>query len=218
MRQPVLALFDLDGTVTRHDTLAGYLTGFLQQHPQRLFHILQPLGALVRWALRSADRGELKSAWIRALMGGSPRAEVEAWTARFVPQVIATGLQLEARAAIERHRSAGDTLVLLSASPDLYVPALGAALGFSESLCTGVKWHGDRLDGALTTPNRRGVEKVRCLEALRQRHPRMPIVAYGNAASDVAHLALADQATLVNGSWRARRAAVRAGIACARWR
>jgi phosphatidylglycerophosphatase C len=214
----VLALFDLDGTVTRHDTLTGYLTGFLRRHPLRLLRVPQAVGALIRFALRRADRGELKSAWIRALMGGSPRAEVEAWTARFVAEVIAAGLREEARAAIESHRSAGDTLVLLSASPDLYVPALGAALEFSESLCTGVKWHGDRLDGALTTPNRRGAEKVRCLEALRQRHPRMPIVAYGNAASDLPHLALADRATLVNGSWRARRAAARAGIACARWR
>ena len=214
----MLALFDLDGTVTRHDTLVGYLTGFLRQHPQRLLRVPQALGALLRWALRRADRGELKSAWIRALMRGSSRAEIEAWTARFLSQLIASGLQDEARATIERHRNAGDTLVLLSASPDLYVPALGAALGFSESLCTGVKWHGDRLDGALITPNRRGVEKARCLQALRQRHPQMSIVAYGNAASDLPHLAMADRATLVNGSWRARREAARVGIACARWR
>ena len=84
-----------------------------------------------------------------------------------------------------------------------------------RALCTGVEWQGDRLEGSLTTPNRRGAEKARCVEALRVLHPQLPIVAYANAASDLEHLALADRATLVNGSWRARRAAARAGIACA---
>lgn len=213
----MLALFDLDGTITRHDTLLGYLIGFLRQHPLRVLRTPQAAAALVRFLLGRADRGELKATWIRALMGGAARAEVEAWTARFVPRQLATNVRADARSAIERHRGAGDTLVLLSASPDLYVPALARALGFAESLCTGVHWHGDRLDGALVTPNRRGQEKVRSLEGLRLRHPELPIVAYANAASDVAHLALADRATLVNGSHRARRAAARAGIACTRW-
>jgi phosphatidylglycerophosphatase C len=214
----VLALFDLDGTLTRHDTLLPYLTGFLRQHPGRLLRAPCALPALVRFALGRADRGELKAAWIRAVMGGHTRAQVDAWTGRFVPQLIGCGLLEDARTAIEGHRSAGDTLVLLSASPDLYVPALARALGFAETLCTGVEWDGDRLGGGLTTANRRGAEKARCVEALRLRYPQLPIVAYANAASDLEHLALADRAALVNGSWRARRAAARSGIACLTWR
>jgi phosphatidylglycerophosphatase C len=214
----VLALFDLDGTLTRHDTLLPYVGGFLRRHPGRLLRLVQALPTLVRFALGRADRGQLKAAWIRAAMGGSARAQVEAWTACFVLRLLRDGLRADARAAIDAHRSAGDTLVLLSASPDLYVPAIGRALGFAQTLCTEVKWVGERLVGTLTTANRRGAEKVRCLEALRARQPQLPIVAYANAASDIAHLALADRATLVNGGWRARRAAARAGIACAGWR
>jgi phosphatidylglycerophosphatase C len=214
----VLALFDLDGTITRHDTLLGYLIGFLCRHPLRLLRAPQAAAAFVRFLLRRADRGELKSAWIRAVMGGVTRTDVEAWTARFVPRVIATDVRSDARAAIERHRSAGDTLVLLSASPDLYVPALARALGFAECVCTGVQWHGDRLEGTLTTANRRGEEKVRCLEGLRLRHLGLPIVAYANSVSDLAHLELADRATLVNGSLRARRQAARLGVATLSWR
>jgi phosphatidylglycerophosphatase C len=151
-------------------------------------------------------------------MAGCPRREVEAWTAHFVARLIGRGLHAEARAAIERHRAAGDTLVLLSASPDLYAPAIGEALGFAQTLCTGVKWQDDRLDGSLTTANRRGAEKAHCLQALRRQHPQLPIVAYANAASDLEHLALADRAVLVNGSRRARQAAGRAGITCLAWR
>jgi phosphatidylglycerophosphatase C len=172
---------------------------------------------MARFALADRDRGALKSACIRAVLGGLSRSEIEAWTARFVPQLLRDGIHPDARAAIAAHREAGDHLVLLSASPDLYVPAIGQALGFDEVLCTGVAWDGERLSGRLTTPNRRGAEKARCVEALRGEHPRLPIVAYGNAASDLEHLALVDHGVLVNGSPLARRRAAELGVASAIW-
>jgi phosphatidylglycerophosphatase C len=213
----VLALFDLDGTITRHDTLLPYLCGFLRRRPERLLRLPQVLPALGRFALRRADRGALKAAWIASVLGGCTRAELAAWTARFVPQLIGHGLIADAVATIEAHQRAGDYLVLLSASPDLYVPAIGRALGFAQVVCTGVEWNGEYLSGRLATPNRRGAQKARCLEALRQEHPSLPIVAYGNAAGDLEHLALADRAVLVNGSAGARRAAARLGVTCVTW-
>jgi HAD superfamily hydrolase (TIGR01490 family) len=214
----VLALFDLDGTITRRDPLLPYVAGFLLRHPQRLLRLPRVLPALGRFLLRRADRGELKSALLQAALGGCHRAELDAWTAHFVSGLLRQGLYGDALAAIARHGRHGDTLVLLSASTDLYVPAIGKALGFAEVLCTGVEWNGDRLVGRLTTPNRRGVEKVRCLAQLRARHPQLPITAYGNTASDLAHLGLADRGVLVNGSRRARRAARRAAVDCRVWR
>jgi phosphatidylglycerophosphatase C len=213
----VLALFDLDGTITRHDTLLPYLCGFLRQRPAQLLRLPQALPPLARFALGRADRGELKAAWIRAVLGGCTRAQLQDWTTRFVPHLIGHGLIAAALAAIEAHRRAGDQLVLLSASPDLYVPAIGRDLGFDEVLCTGVEWNGEHLSGRLSTPNRRGAEKARCLEALRLQYAPLPIVAYGNAAGDLQHLALADRAVLVNGSAHARRAAARLGVACVTW-
>jgi phosphatidylglycerophosphatase C len=210
-------LLDLDGTITRHDTLGPYLAGFVRDHPARLALLPSALGALARFAVGSADRGALKSACIRAVLGGATRHEIEAWTARFVPQLVRDGVHADARVAIAAHRDAGDYLVLLSASPDLYVPAIGRALGFSAVLCTGIEWDGERLSGRLTTANRRGEEKVRCLEALRREHPQVPVVAYGNATSDLAHLALADHGVLVNGSLAARRRAGQLGVDQAVW-
>ena len=214
----VLALFDLDGTITRRDTLLPYLAGFLLRHPQRLLRLPRVLPALARFLLRRVDRGELKAALLQAVLGGRRRAELDAWTAQFVSELLRHGLFGDALTAIARHRRQGDTLALLSASTDLYVPAIAAALGFAEVLCTGVEWNGDRLVGRLTTPNRRGAEKVRCLAQLRARYPQLPVTAYGNTRADVAHLSLADRGVLVNGSRRARRAARRAGVDCRVWR
>jgi len=176
------------------------------------------LPALTRFALGRADQGALKSAAIRAVLGGRTHPEIEAWTDEFVPWLLARGMRADGLAVLEAHRRAGDLPVLLSASPDLYVPAIGKALGFAETVCTGVEWDGERLTGRLATPNQRGPAKARAVAALRREHPALAVVAYGNAASDLEHFSLADRATLVNGSARARRAAARLNIECVTWR
>jgi phosphatidylglycerophosphatase C len=214
-----LAVFDLDGTITRHDTLAPYALGFVvRKRPWRLPALLLVLPALLGHAIGLVDRGGLKAAFIRAALGGCRRKDLERWTATFVDRLQADGLFSQAIEAIQAHARAGDHLILLSASTDLYVPAIGAALGFQEAICTGLRWDGEALVGTLTTPNRRGEEKARCVAALLARYPGVPSVAYGNAASDIAHLKLVENGVLVNGSAAARREAVRAGITCTEWR
>jgi len=126
-------------------------------------------------------------------------------------------LRPTALAVLEEHRAAGDHLVLLSASPDLYVPRIGQALGFELTLCTEIAWRGERLLGSLKTPNRRGAEKSRCLAWLRGRYPGIPVIAYGNSASDLDHMRQADRALLVNGSAGARAAAERLKIPTGTW-
>ena len=183
-----------------------------------MLRLLAVVPVLARFAFGRADHGALKSAAIRAVMGGCTRAEIERWTDAFVPRVLERGMHADGVTTVAAHRRAGDFLVLLSASPDLYVPAIGRALGFAQTVCTGLTWHGDRLDGHLATPNRRDAEKVRCVEELRRQHPALALAAYANAASDLEHLALADRATLVNGRAPARQAAARLHIECVTWR
>jgi len=212
-----LAVFDLDGTVTRHDTFLPYLRGWQRRHPASRRRARE-LAALWRYLTGGGDRGRLKSDLIRSCMAGRTRAEVGAWTRDFVSGLGEADFCPGALYAILRHQAAGDRLVLLSASVDLYVPAIAARLGFQQAVCTGVAWRGDRLEGSLTTANRRGAEKRRCIEALRARHPGVAISAYGNSGSDIAHLAAVEHPLLVNGGAGARRAARRTGIPVAEWR
>jgi phosphatidylglycerophosphatase C len=211
-----IAVFDLDGTLTRRDTLWPYLRGWVRRHP-RAGLWPRVLGATSLYPLER-DRGRLKSRLIRIAMGGAARADIRAWTADYVASLGAGELCPGALDAIARHRAAGDRLVLLSASVDLYVPDIGWRFGFDETICTEVSWMGDRLDGALASDNRRGPEKRRCVEALRARHPGSRLTAYGNARSDFEHFAVADEPVLVNaGSWLRREAASR-GYGTLEWR
>jgi phosphatidylglycerophosphatase C len=212
-----LALFDLDGTLTWRDTLGPFLAGYALRHPSRLSRLWRLVPALLGYVL-TRDRGRLKSSVIRAFMGGDSRESIDAWAERFVGSLAPQGkFRPAALATLDAHRAAGDHLVLLSASPDLYVPRIARLLGFERTLCTELLWRGNRLDGGLKTANRRGEEKSRCLDALRAEYPNVRIVAYGNSASDLAHLRRADRAVLVNGSAAARRGAAEAGIGTADW-
>ena len=211
-----LAVFDLDGTVTRHDTFLPYLRGWLQRHPER--HGTRRMAPpIARFLFGERDRGRLKSDLIRCSMAGATRSQVDDWSRVFVEGLADDMLCPGALDAIARHRRAGDRLVLLSASVDLYVPRIGARLGFDETICTGVAWRDGLLDGTLTTPNRRGAEKLRCIEALRTRFPGLPVTAVANSGSDLVHLRVVEQPLLVNATARVRRAARRLGIPVDDW-
>ena len=211
-----VAVFDLDGTITRHDTLWPYLRGWARRHPRPGFWP-RVVAAVARFPFER-DRGRLKSRLIRIAMGGAGRHDIQAWSAAYVATLGEFELCPGALAQIARHRAAGDRLVLLSASVDLYVPDIGRRFAFDETICTEVRWEGDRLDGVLASENRRAAEKRRCLEALRTRHPGARIVAYGNARSDFDHFDVADEAILVNAGPGLRREAASRGYSVEEWR
>jgi HAD superfamily phosphoserine phosphatase-like hydrolase len=119
-------------------------------------------------------------------------------------------------AALEAHRSQGARLILLSASPDLYVREIGARLGFNECICTELVWKNGRLVGDFASLNMRDAQKSSVVLAIRERASG-PIAGYANSISDLPHLQLTDYPVLVNGSAAARRLAVQRGISCARW-
>lgn len=211
-----VAVFDLDGTITRHDTLWPYLRGWVRRRPRTGFWP-SVVAAVSRYPF-DRDRGLLKSRLIRIAMGGAAATDVESWTRAYVAALGEAELCPGALAAIERHRGAGDRLVLLSASVDLYVPAIGRRLGFDETICTEVAWRDGLLDGALVSENRRAEEKRRCVESLRARLAGARFAAYGNARSDFAHLQAVEEPVLVNARAALRREAERLGIPSADWR
>lgn len=211
-----IAIFDLDGTITHRDTLFPLVLRQLVKRPWRLPRLIGVLPGLVRFAF-DRDRSRLKQALLRATLRGMPRAELMATSRAFVRDTITRGCFADALAAIRRHRDKGHYLVLMSASVDFYVPEFGRELGFDHVISTGVSWNGDVFEGTLTTPNRRGEEKARCLRELLAERADADTYAYGNSDSDLPHLRLVTHGVLVNGGARARQEAQLAGVATVEW-
>lgn len=211
-----LAIFDLDGTLTRRDTLLPYLSGFLASRPARWVRLVPVVLALASFVVGRSDRDRCKESIIRACLSGASRAELAAHTERFVPRLLERGMSAPALAVLQSHRAAHARLVLLSASPDVYVSAIAKRLGFDQCLCTELRWDADRLVGTFVTANRRGAEKARLVRELRG-EGRGPIAAYANSSSDLEHLELVEFPMLVNGSESARRQAAARGMRCEDW-
>lgn len=194
-----LAVFDLDGTITRFDTLGPFLLGCLARRPWRLARLPLVVPAAARYCF-DRNRGALKGALLHATLGGLSRSWLGERSAAFVRWLLQHALYEEALAAIDMHRRRGDCLILMSASADLYVPQIAQALGFEQVQCSRVQWREDgRLDGRLQGENCRGLEKQRRLQELIERERPARVYAYGNSSADVPHLLLAQEGYLVNG-------------------
>jgi phosphatidylglycerophosphatase C len=215
-----LALFDLDGTLTRGDTLRGFVLRLLLRRPARWPRALILPFVFAAYLLRLLDRGALKGAILHRLFAGLPRDAVGAFARDYAKTVVPAYIFPDALAALRGHLAAGDLVVVLSASPELYVPEIARLLGAHQSICTAIRWNGARLDGRLAGPNRRGQEKARVLADLRAAHPQLPVIAYGNSPADLDHMRLCEQAVYVNarGRLRARLAQQMPAIRLVRWR
>jgi phosphatidylglycerophosphatase C len=175
------------------------------------------LGPLVGYALRVLDRGALKGAVLRSLFVGLHRHEVQRWAERYATLVVPDRMFAQALAAFRAHLAAGDHVVLLSASPDVFVPAIGAQLSAHEVICTAIRWHNDRLDGRLAGPNRRDHEKARVLSELRRQFPGRAVTAYGNSGADLPHMLKCEAAVYVNASPALAKLLTAQGLQCVQW-
>jgi len=216
---PALALFDLDGTITRRDTYLAYLLGFLVRHPTRLLRAAPLPVAVLRHLAGQRDNAWLKTTFLRAILSGVPRRALEAWTEIFLDRVLAKGLRPGARKAIERHRAAGHRLVLVTASLDFYAEPLSRRLGFDAVLCTRAAYDVDgRLTGALDGDNCYGECKLRQVERyLAEDAAGLPVICYSDHHADLPLLRFATEPVAVNPSRRLRRVALSQGITIADW-
>ena len=153
-----------------------------------------------------------------SLFRGLPRATIDAWADAHAARVMRRGMHARGVATLQAHLAAGDHVVVLSASPDLYVPRIAQRLAAHEVHCTAVRWQGERLDGRLAGPNRRDEEKSRVLDALRAAHPGLPVIAYGNSGADLIHMRRCEQAVYVNARPALAISLSAEGIRCVDWR
>ncbi len=212
-----LAIFDLDGTLTRRDTFVQFASGLLLRHPGRWWRLPLLLWPVLLFVLGSLDRGRLKGDVIKTLFRGLSRQQINRWSEQFSANVIERHLYSQARAAFAEHLAAGDEVVLLSASPDLYVPLIGASLGAHLTLCTPILWRQDLLDGRLAGPNHRGAVKTEVVRALKAARPGVPAIAYGNSVSDLDHLRHCEEAVYVNASAGLRKQHAQPYMKWVRW-
>ncbi len=205
----VVALLDLDGTITKRDTYIPILAGFLLSYPARLWRVGSLPFAVVLHGLGLRDNAWLKERFLATVLGGAHRNEIDPWAAIFVERVVARGLRRKARSVIEHHRTAGHELVLATASLDLYVERLAERLGFDMVICTAVEWRTNgTLSGRLDGPNCYGdTKRAAFWSRVGTARDQLYLIAYSDHHADLPILTEADRAVAVNPTRRLLRAA-----------
>jgi phosphatidylglycerophosphatase C len=193
-REPArpLAAFDLDGTLTRRDTLMPFLARAIGRNRAYRAVLASSLPLARAVALGGGHRDVAKAAVLGRVLAGVPLSALTEAADAYADHVVAHGLRGDIRARVDWHRAEGHELVLVSASPELYVSPIGRRLGFDAVLATRLEVDpAGLLTGRLLGANCRGPEKVARLREWRDAGVAVAF-AYGDSAGDREMLALAE--------------------------
>ena len=197
---PVVAAFDVDGTLTVRDCVFPFLLrcGGVRGAARACFS--SPLSAL-RMAARK-DRDGLKSHFVRAFLGGMNAEAVEEAGERFAARIASGWMRADVAGKLRWHQDQGHVTVLVSASLAPYLEPLGDLLEVDAVLCTKLESVDGTLTGELDGPNCRAAEKAARLSAWAAgagiQGDDWLAYAYGDSSGDTAMLGMAAEGTDVS--------------------
>jgi len=210
-----VAAFDFDGTLTRGGSVLDFLVAVRGRArvaaataalAPRLAH-----GALAGGA--AADR--TKEQLFERILAGEQSSRVEQVAERFARHHLSGHLRPDVRERLDRHRRRGDRVVIVSASPEVYVRVAGQLLGADGVVATRLAVDDRRaLTGRYEGANCRGEEKLHRLRAWMDEDGVVPdrLWAYGNSRGDLRMLGAADVGVNVGRLGRLGRLRAYAGL------
>ncbi|MFO0810228.1 MAG: HAD-IB family hydrolase [Gemmataceae bacterium] len=180
-----LAVFDLDGTLLTRDSFLPFLLGYGLRR-RRLRALAVTPFYLALYASRLMSDRSAKQGLLVAYFRGESADAIADHADRFCETWVAKRLRAEVIERLRYHQSAGHRVVLLSASPDIYVSAIGKALGIGEVIATRVTFDGDTCVGRIDGANCKGAAKIAAVqELLKAERPPGGSSAYGDSRHDV---------------------------------
>ena len=193
----VVAAFDFDGTLVDRDTLVPFLVrAFGRARVAATFAALGVHG--LRTLAGRATIDEFKVRVLRRLFAGERVDRLRALGAEHA-RAIVPWLRPQGLERLAWHRAQGHAVWLVSATLDLYLDDVAAALGLPPPLCTRLSTQVgadgvERFDGGLAGADCTGPEKPRRLAAAIGGLADVELHAYGDAPGDRALLAAARHA------------------------
>ena len=184
-----IAAFDLDGTLSEHDTLVPFLRRAVGT-PRTAWCLACNVPWFVRARRDRALRDAAKEALLVATIAGRREDDMRKIGASFAPTVT---YRDDVLSMLRGHQRAGHTTVVVSASPTIYVDAIAAHLGIDHVVSTELEVVDGKLTGKYVGENCRAEEKARRLRSWLAARGVLDeeLHAYGNPPDDEPMLALA---------------------------
>lgn len=132
-----------------------------------------------------------------------PRARLTELVREFAETVVPAVLYPEIMAEVERHRAAGRTLILNTASPDFYANSIARVLRFDHCLATRVRFDSDPLPliPQIDGENNKQHAKLKAMRHLIPVDFSLPMPgawAYSDSRADLPMLRYVEHAVVVN--------------------
>jgi len=214
-----IAVFDLDRTITRSGTYTPFLMHCTRDRPLRYLRVPLAIGAMGAYVAKRTSRKALKARMLALFVAGASRDQIKAWSEAFVERWLTVQVRPGAVEAIERHREAGDRIVMATASFDFYAKEFSRRLGIHETIATGSVWdRSERLCADVDGENCYGPAKVEAVDSYLARLPSRPkVIFYSDHHSDFELLKMADEGIAVNPNAKLHKLALEHGIQIADW-
>ena len=203
MNDRVVAAFDFDGTITTSDSFRAFMldaAGLARFAAAALRCLPSLIGVPLGWS----PRGPTKARFLYAAMGPVRREALEAAARRFVERRLRALLRPEMLARVAEHQALGHEVVLVSASPSIYLRMWAQTVGIGTVLSSELQWRDGVYTGHLAGNNCWGPEKVARLRAWWGDHAPATLYAYGDSRGDREMAELAQHAW-IRGGGRLRR-------------
>lgn len=149
-----LALFDLDNTLLAGDS--DHLWGEFLAHHQLVesTDFRQQNDAFYQDYINGSLDIRAYLRFVLAPLVGRTETELAQWHAQFMAEYIEPIITPAAIALVDKHRQAGDTLVVITATNDFITAPIVARFGIDNLIASRAEKHGDRYSGEVEgTPN-----------------------------------------------------------------
>jgi HAD superfamily hydrolase (TIGR01490 family) len=186
-----LALFDFDGTVTFKDSFAGFIK-YAVGHTRFYLGVACLIPVFIGFLFGLIPAWRAKEFMSMFFFGGSDALTFENLASKYSREELPKIVRKTARERIEWHKQRGDTVVIVSASIDLWLKDWCKAQQV-DLIATTLEVKDGRISGRFLTKNCNGREKVRRIEERFNLSDFDYTYAYGDRPGDRPMLAMANE-------------------------
>lgn len=131
----LIALFDFDGTLIKKDSMVLLFLRYFDLSIRNVPKLTRLIYETIKYFLKIYSQKQFKEIYINLIINSSRYKDRKALFDDFSKYLIGMIFK-SAKKKISELKSKGYTVILLSASPDLYLKKISRELGFSELICT----------------------------------------------------------------------------------
>ena len=196
-----IAFFDFDDTICKGDSILPYLLYCIRRGYAPWTQLFRAAWGYLGWRVNPRKARQAKTLTL-SFITGRKLVEMDALGLAFLRQYVAKRCFPEARAELERLKAQGYRIVVVTASPSVYMRMLPEVLPVDDVIATPCRQYFHIYDGVIGE-NVKGEEKVRRMKdhlgyGMEPFPPLPDGRAYGDSLSDAPMLELVGHPTLVN--------------------